>query len=35
MTWSKPKEAVVGEKKDGDIFVAPSTDTNAEPVMPE
>lgn len=35
MTWSKPKEAVIGEKKDGDIFVAPSTDTNAEPVMPE
>ena len=35
MTWSKPKEAVVGEKKDGDIFVAPSTDANAEPVMPE
>ncbi len=35
MTWSKPKEAVVGEKKDGDIFVAPSTDTNPEPVMPE
>ena len=35
MTWSKPKEAVVGEKKDGDIFVAPSTDTNAEPVMPD
>lgn len=35
MTWSKPKEAVVGEKKDGDIFVAPSMDTNAEPVMPE
>lgn len=35
MTWSKPKEAVVGEKKDGDIFVTPSTDTNAEPVMPE
>lgn len=35
MTWSKPKEAVVGEKKDGDIFVATSTDTNAEPVMPE
>lgn len=35
MTWSKPKEAVVGEKKDGDIFVAPSTDTNAEPVVPE
>lgn len=35
MTWSKPKEAVVGEKKDGDIFVAPSTDANPEPVMPE
>ena len=35
MTWSKPKEAVVGEKKDGDIFVAPSTDTNPEPVMPD
>ena len=35
MTWSKPKEAVVGEKKDGDIFVAPSTDANAEPVMLE
>lgn len=35
MTWSKPKEAIVGEKKDGDIFVASSTDTNAEPVMPE
>ncbi len=35
MTWSKPKEAVVGEKKDGDIFVAPSSDTNAEPVMPD
>ena len=33
MTWSKPKEAVVGEKKDGDIFVAPSIE--AEPVMPE
>ena len=33
MTWSKPKDAVIGEKKDGDIFVAPSTD--AEPVMPE
>ena len=33
MTWSKPKEAVVGEKKDGDIFVAPSTDANPEPVM--
>lgn len=35
MTWSKPKEAVVGEKKDGDIFVAPSTDANPEPVMPD
>lgn len=35
MTWSKPKEAVVGQKKDGDIFVAPSTDANPEPVMPE
>ena len=35
MTWSKPKEAVVGEKKDGDIFVAPSTDTSPEPVMPD
>lgn len=35
MTWSKPKEAVVGEKKDGDIFVAPSTETNPEPVMPD
>ena len=33
MTWSKPKEAVVGEKKDGDIFVAPSVE--AEPVMPD
>lgn len=33
MTWSKPKEAVVGEKKDGDIFVAPSIE--AEPVMPD
>ena len=35
MTWSKPKEAGVGEKKDGDIFVAPSTDANPEPVMPD
>lgn len=26
MTWSKPKDARTGEKKDGDIFVAPSTD---------
>ncbi len=33
MTWSKPKEAVIGEKKDGDIFVAPSVE--AEPVMPD
>ena len=24
MTWSKPKDAVTGEKKDGDIYAAPS-----------